>query len=150
LIVNHGSQIAILVASPSSVNSGCSVTFTATAYDGYGNNWNITSLASWSVNSGAGGSWSGNTFTSANTGNWTITANYMKIQSNIELSVYNPIDFYYSGKVNFLDIVYFVSAYTNFYENGVLNPACDLNHDGTLNFLDINLFVAYYIAYAPS
>ncbi|MGO8807014.1 MAG: hypothetical protein ACLQO7_10520 [Candidatus Bathyarchaeia archaeon] len=38
----------------------------------------------------------------------------------------------------------FVNAYINYYQSGVLNPACDLNHDGAINFSDIVLFVALY------
>lgn len=148
LTVSHGSPITISVAMPSDVNSGCSFTFSSTAYDAYNNGWNVTSLTSWSISSGAGGSWSGNTYTSANLGNWVITANYLNIKDNADLGVYYPIDFYFAGTVNFLDIIYFIGAYTNFYENGIFNPACDLNHDGSLNYMDLNLLVAYYTAYS--
>jgi len=60
------------------------------------------------------------------------------------------IDFNHDGKVDFADIVYFVDAYINFNQHGVLNPACDLNQDGKLDFSDITLFVNAYIAYAKS
>ena len=149
LTVTHGSPVGVAVAaSPASVTSGCSTTFEAVAYDAYNNDWNVTSQTNWSVSAGAGGSWSGNTFTSANTGNWTVTANYMNVRGSVELTVYYPIDFCHEGTVDFNDIVYFVAVYINFYECRVFNPATDLNHDGTLNFLDLNLLVAYYQAYA--
>jgi len=61
---------------------------------------------------------------------------------------YSPIDFYHNGSVNFSDIVYFVSAYIRFNQDGVLDPACDLNHDGKLDFTDIQLFVKAYIDYS--
>ena len=61
-----------------------------------------------------------------------------------------PIDFCHTGTANFQDIVYFVSAYINYYQTGTFDTACDLNHDGLLNFNDIILFVSDYISYGQS
>lgn len=81
-------------------------------------------------------------------GNWTVTASYDGVQGSAQLVVYYPIDFYCSGTVNFLDVKYFVSAYVQYYQTGVVNPACDLNHDGGLNFQDVKLFVQYYLNFS--
>ena len=60
----------------SSVAAGLSKAYSATASDVYGNTWDVTSSTSWSISSGAGGSWSGNVYTSANVGLWTVTGTY--------------------------------------------------------------------------
>ena len=60
--------------SPTSVAAPATVTGSATAYDVYGNSWTVTGLVSWSITSGAGGSWSSNVYTSAKAGSWTVTA----------------------------------------------------------------------------
>ena len=45
--------------------AGTSINFTATAFDFYGNSWNVRSLTGWSITSGAGGSWNANVYTCA-------------------------------------------------------------------------------------
>ena len=50
-------------------------------------------------------------------------------------------------KVNFNDILTFVSGYIAYYQTGTYTPAIDYNHDGLINFNDITLFVSDYIAY---
>jgi outer membrane protein assembly factor BamB len=65
-------------------------------------------------------------------------------------SQYSPIDFYYTGTVNFQDVIYFVTAYLAFHQNGTYDPACDLNHDGAIDFSDVKLFVSDYEAYWSS
>ena len=85
--------VANVVISPSgsSVTAEASKTFLATASDAYGNNWDVTSLTSWSVSSGAGGSWSNNVFISATAGIWTVTGTYASIPYTTNLTV-NPAD----------------------------------------------------------
>ena len=53
------------------------MTGSATAYDVYGNGWDVSVLASWSIPAGGdGGSWSGNVYTSHNAGTYTVQASY--------------------------------------------------------------------------
>ena len=145
LTVNHGSPVEIVVnGSSRSIIIGSKATFTSTAYDTYNNSWDITPLTIWSISVVAGGSWSGNNYTSINIGNFTVTASYSNVQGATQLTVYCPIDFYHNGIINFDSVIYFVNAYIAYYQNGTLDTACDLNHDGTLNFSDILLFVQYY------
>ncbi len=59
-------------------------------------------------------------------------------------------DLNHDGKVDSLDLMYFVYAYNNFGENGIVGPICDFNHDGQINFHDLVLFVLAYIAYEKS
>ena len=56
--------------------AGSLVTFNATASDVYGNSWDVTSLTTWSIDSGAGGSWNANAYTCGKTGIWTVSATY--------------------------------------------------------------------------
>ena len=71
----------------SSVVAGLSKVYSATASDVFGNTWDVTSLTSWSVSSGAGGSWSGNVYTSAKAGSWTVTGTYMGKSAVASLTV---------------------------------------------------------------
>ncbi len=77
ITVTHAA-VANVAISPagSSVTAGLSVTYSATASDAYGNEWDVTSSTSWSISSGAGGSWSCNVYTSATAGSWTVTGTY--------------------------------------------------------------------------
>ena len=77
--VTHASAVASLTVSlsPTSVAAGGTVTGSATAYDVYGNTWDVSALASWSIPAGGdGGSWSSNVYTSHNAGTYTVQAAY--------------------------------------------------------------------------
>ena len=52
---------------------------------------------------------------------------------------------YPDGKVDINDIRYFVSAYLNYYSNGIYNPYADMNADGKIDFNDIVAFALNYI-----
>ena len=56
------------------LSSGNTLTYTAVASDAFNNSWDITNSVTWSISSGAGGSWNNNTYTSAIAGSWTVTA----------------------------------------------------------------------------
>ena len=91
ITVTHASAVANVAISPvgSSVTAGLSKTYLATASDLYGNSWDVTSLTTWNISSGAGGSWSGNVYTSANAGSWTVTGAYASTAYTTSLTV-NP------------------------------------------------------------
>ena len=59
----------------SSVVAGLSKAFSVMASDAYGNTWDVTSSTVWHISSGAGGSWSGNVYTSAKAGSYKVTGN---------------------------------------------------------------------------
>ena len=93
LNVTHSSAQSILVTPQTAlINAGCSQVFNSTAFDLYNNSWDISTLASWSINSSAAGSWSVGNYTSANMGNWTVTVDYNGLKSFSELTVYYPND----------------------------------------------------------
>ncbi len=152
LTVNHGT-ISSLTISPASasINSGSTQSYIATASDAYGNTWDATSATSWQISANAGGQWTGNTYTSDNPGSWIVTGTSSGISGTAMLTVntFLPADLLHNGHVNYLDILYFIVAYENYGEFGIVNPSCDFNHDGVLNFKDVVLFVTYYIAETP-
>jgi len=73
--------------SGSSVTAGYSKTYSTMASDAYGNTWDVTSLTTWSISPEAGGSWSGNVFTSAVAGSWTVLGTYASIGYTTGLTV---------------------------------------------------------------
>ena len=91
ITVTHAAAVANVVISPagSSVTAGLSKTFSAAASDAYGTTWDVTSLTSWSISSGAGGSWSSNVYTSATAGSWTVNGTYASTAYTTGLTV-NP------------------------------------------------------------
>ena len=143
----RSAQSILVTPQIASINAGCSQLFGSTAFDLYNNSWDVSTLASWSINSSASGYWSAGNYTSANMGNWTVTANYSGLKSCSELTVYYPDDLNQDGKVNFADIQYFVHEYQVYSQTGVLTPNCDLNHDGKLNFADIQVFVHDFVGW---
>ncbi len=89
-IISHGSPATVVVTpAGTSVTAGTPQTFSATASDAYGNTWDATSATTWSISSGAGGSWSSNTYTSATAGTWTVTGIYASSPYTTSLIV-NP------------------------------------------------------------
>jgi hypothetical protein len=78
LTVTHAAAASSVAISPagSSVTAGLSKTYSATASDAYGNTWDVTGSVTWSISSGAGGSWSSNVYTSAKAGSYTVTGTY--------------------------------------------------------------------------
>ncbi len=88
-VTRAGVVNVVISPSGSSVTAGSSKTYSATALDAYGNSWDVTPLITWSITSDAGGSWSGNVFTSAVAGLWTVTGTYTSTAYNTSLTV-NP------------------------------------------------------------
>lgn len=83
-------DVASIDISPndSTIIEGESETYTAMAYDGFGNEiGDVTGDTVWSVETGAGGSWDENTYTSENPGTWTITGTYDGITGTAQLTV---------------------------------------------------------------
>jgi hypothetical protein len=88
-VTRAGVVNVVISPSSSSVTAGASKTFSALASDAYGNSWDVTSLTSWSISSGAGGSWSNNVYTSATAESWTVTGTYASTPYTTGLTV-NP------------------------------------------------------------
>ncbi|MEM3647309.1 MAG: putative Ig domain-containing protein, partial [Thermofilum sp.] len=57
------------------------------AFDSYGNTWDVSSSASFAIDSSAGGSWSANHYTSEKAGIWTVTASYGGFSDSATLEV---------------------------------------------------------------
>ena len=123
--------------------------------------FNPSGIITWSSNSSTGtfnsttsplaSGFSTVTYNDTQIGTVTITATYggdannLPSNDSIILKIAQIADFNFDGKINFLDIVFFVNAYIEYIQNGFLNPFCDLNHDGTIDFQDFMLFVTAYI-----
>ena len=86
LTVNAGALASVSVSGPTSVTAGGTATFTATGFDAEGNSLGVET-ASWSITSGAAGSWSSNVYTSHTAGSWTVTATYSSLQGTASLTV---------------------------------------------------------------
>jgi hypothetical protein len=90
ITVNTGAIYLIQIApGTATVAAGSKQTYTAKASDYYGNSWDITSLTSYSITLGAGGSWSTNTYTSCKSGIWTVIGSYLNTQGSASLTI-NP------------------------------------------------------------
>ena len=63
------------------------MTYSATASDVYSNTWDVTSSTTWSISTGAGGSWSNNVYTSATAGFWSVTGTYAYESYTTDLTV---------------------------------------------------------------
>ncbi len=88
LTVTHASVVSITISPVTqTVSAGASQTYSATAADLFGNTWDVTGSVTWSIDSGAGGSWSGATYTSANAGSWTVKATLGEVYGTASLTV---------------------------------------------------------------
>lgn len=87
--VNHAA-VDHLVINPTNVtlvNADQSQAYTVTAYDQYGNFWDVTSLAQYSTTDPAG-SFTGSVYYAGKVGTWAITANYQgkTISTNVTIA----------------------------------------------------------------
>ncbi len=86
--VNHGvAESVVVTPSSAAITAGNSMTYSAVASDAFYNNWDVTDSVTWSINSGAGGSWNNNIYTSAAAGSWTVSATYASTVYNVSLMV---------------------------------------------------------------
>ncbi len=77
-ITVNAAAVSNVIISPAtdSIRVGDAETYTATASDAFGNSWDVTASTSWNISDGAGGSWSGNVYTSEVDGSWTVYGTY--------------------------------------------------------------------------
>ena len=78
IATTHAAVAALVTFTPgaTTITAGGTKTYTATATDSYGNTWDVTSTTTWTISSGAGGSWSSDTYTSQTSGAWAISGIY--------------------------------------------------------------------------
>ncbi len=78
----------IIEPQEASIDVGASQSYTATAYDEDDNEiGDVTDDTTWSINSGAGGYWTYNEYTSENAGTWTVTGTYDGFSDQATLTV---------------------------------------------------------------
>ncbi|MFO8110288.1 MAG: GLUG motif-containing protein [Thermoplasmata archaeon] len=88
-----GTVVDYIVISPEdeSIYAGNTVTYTATAYDEFDDEiGDVTHETTWSIETGAGGSWSDNVYTAENTGEWVVTGTYEGHSDTATLTVTDP------------------------------------------------------------
>ncbi len=86
--VTHNVAAAIALApDPETATAGESVTYTVTASDAYGNDWDATGAAVYAITPGAGGSWLDNVYSAALAGSWTVTATLGDLDDTAALTV---------------------------------------------------------------
>jgi len=85
----HHAAAAMVSLSPDShtVITEQAVTYTVTALDSYGNDWDATAEAVFAIEAGAGGSWVDNTYTSEAAGRWMVTAIVDSVEGAARLTV---------------------------------------------------------------
>jgi hypothetical protein len=84
------SSVGYLVISPATaaVTAGSTRSYTAEAFDQFNNSLgNVTTATVFSIQSGAGGSWSGNVYTSEKPGVWSVTGTYTGLTGTATLTV---------------------------------------------------------------
>ncbi len=88
LSVLHADATTIeLSPDPHTMATGETVVYTVVATDTYGNDWNATSTAAFTIEVEAGGSWTNNAYTGEVTGTWTVTATMGNITDTATLTV---------------------------------------------------------------
>jgi hypothetical protein len=88
-VTGHTAPTSITIQpKTSSIPAGQPQSYTATATDGL-NTWDITSIATWTIPSSAGGHWTGPTYTSEKAGTWIVTASLSDLSDTATLTV-NP------------------------------------------------------------
>jgi len=87
--VESGEAYRIEISSEDeTTTAGSTVTYTATAYDEYENEiGDVSDDATWSIDEDAGGSWTGNEYTSEIAGDWTVTGEYDGLTDSMRLTV---------------------------------------------------------------
>jgi hypothetical protein len=78
-----------IVISPdtATIKAGETQAYTATAFDEFGNSFDVTSETTFSIDEEAGGSWAANVYTSEKAGTWTVTGTYGALRDTATLTV---------------------------------------------------------------
>jgi len=72
---------------PGDVTVSQAIAYTAMAEDVQGYTWDVTSETAFSIEAGAGGSWTGNVYSSGKVGDWTVTGEYKELTDTASLTV---------------------------------------------------------------
>ena len=76
-VVSHGAPISVaLTPATAAISAGQFISYTLTAYDAYGNDWDVTAGGAYTITPAAGGAWAANVYTAEKDATWTITATY--------------------------------------------------------------------------
>ena len=88
LLVTHaGATLVALAPKTATIAAGAAQVYFLSASDAYGNSWDVTPSALFSIDTAAGGFWSGNRYTAERAGTWTINASLSGLTENGQLTV---------------------------------------------------------------
>lgn len=79
----------VLAPSSATLTAGQAISYTLTAYDDHDNDWDVTASGAYTISPDAGGSWTGNVYTSEAAGTWTVTGSYSGQSDSASLVVDN-------------------------------------------------------------
>jgi hypothetical protein len=86
--VEHADAVAVhLTPVTATVMSGDAISYTLMAEDAFGNMWDVTAEAAFSIEDDAGGSFVDNVYTADMPGTWTVTGTYEGLTDTAELTV---------------------------------------------------------------
>jgi hypothetical protein len=86
--VSHGpAEYIVISPTDATITTGQSQSYTATAYDTEGSEWDITADTSFSIDPDAGGFWADNAYTSEFNGVWIVTATYESLANEATITV---------------------------------------------------------------
>jgi uncharacterized repeat protein (TIGR01451 family) len=87
-VAAHGDPVFFtLTPATKTITAGQSISYTLTASDAFGNEWDVTSSGTYTITPGAGGSWDANHYTSEIVGTWTVTATVQATEYTAILTV---------------------------------------------------------------
>jgi hypothetical protein len=88
LVVYHGGAVSISIEpARADITAGSSIAYSLLAADAEGNAWEATSDATWSIETAAGGSWTGSTYVSFKAGSWNVSSAYSGLLATAVLGV---------------------------------------------------------------
>mgnify|MGYP000049961427 CR=1 FL=1 len=86
--VTHNVAVTVTIApKTAAVTAGDCLTYTLMAEDDYGNTWDATAEADFSIDTDAGGTWTDNVYCSEKAGTWTVTGELDGVSDDATLTV---------------------------------------------------------------
>ncbi|MGD1994483.1 MAG: hypothetical protein PVI59_14915, partial [Anaerolineae bacterium] len=87
--VTPHTDLALVVLTPQTgiTDAGESIAYTLTAYDVYGNSWDVTAEGTYAISAAAGGIWTDNVYTAEMAGTWTVTGTVDSVSDTATLTV---------------------------------------------------------------
>lgn len=86
--VTHHTAVTLTLDPPTAIiTAGDQIAYTVIATDTYGNRWDVSAAAAYTITPGAGGAWDANAYTAEIAGAWTVAAAYQGRVATAALTV---------------------------------------------------------------